>query len=1669
MDDLLDRYDFGQQLLQKSQERFNRRKHSRGSSSTSTSDESKMKSKEKATRSDSDDDNDRAKRSKLNHDRNKEQLKCSPNAPNAIAATSNPKRPPQKTADEEEKAKLRACFSSSDSDDDDPVAAIKRRQIAERRMKGWKIPEKRADIESTGPKHLTKMNDVSVTDLPEENVDTATEQSPIASFKQPSEESTLPPSPMLETKMTTAEKYVSKGEDVDKGNDAEMMEDAIPTPKSSPTKSEKESPMKRTDVMKTDEDKCSNEEMVVKYLAAKNASPPVKQTAAMRKVDIDKDNEPVSLTIVSWNISSAESSRVAPDPSSRSREAPRLICEEILRSEPDIIALQETAYQSFGMEIFASSGYVSIGSQTALHTNEYVDLLVKRELANGARRISLQSFQMNELPAVAGIIALKNGTRIAIASLHLPHTKEAAPFRKVLCGAIMEQLTSQNCDGIILTGDFNMRGFEDKTTENLCGGSWKDAWKEATNTKTAKETKFTWNSRVNMYHGPENFQWTCRLDRCYVKSEKGTLKHFDLIGNQPVDGNGGDYLSDHYGIVVKCDFASSDSPLVNDAVSSVGDTISLFNTASNPLKGGSNAAALRAARLQRFENAASSGTKKPTTRDTKQKEVIEIDLDGDCVTSNSLESDRALAERLHREEEMSAHRTFAENASQVDYSSVRPGVFDTMRNKRAYLQDGNDQSHSGWGMLQQLVDQGSVSGQPFAQGGVPPFRDSHEQAWSSGGWVWVKNPQYAKDPKARVDKECNVAKMSSEWKRLVESNVKITHRHLIDLATKHNVLDGKWLLYVKAEDIEKDWPKIRNAIIEGKLGSTAKISDTPDERGSHVVCIYCPNFLDKDDLLRVRRSISNDVGMYKTSVLRFKLDAVTYLNLYAKNQWKLKTTSYECGGKKDEECSTLISSWEKCTCATSDCCMRCYKPKEDSDKKDVHSQTAAMMKVDDDEDNEPVSLTIVSWNINEAKCSNVAPDPALRTREAPRLIREEILRSQPDVIALQESPNPLFGTENVAGTAQSHSGHVDLLVKRELAIDAKQISLQHIPAVAATFTLQNRTRIAIASLHLAPSKELAAERIHECESIMKKLTSRAQDVILAGDFNMRQSEDKTTEKLCGGNWVDAWKEATSSNPNKKFTWNTAENKYFDNPPRTIRFDRCYGRGDYLSDHYGIVAKYEVESSDSPLVNDATSSDDVTSALYNTTSASGSKDGSDAAALRAARLHKYENAGSFGATVPKKRHTKQKEEVIELLDSDDEDVNNCATSNSLESDRALAERLQREEEMNGHHSFAESSASQVDYSSVRPGVLGSLRDKHAALQPDVTAQLSASRNGVFATHIRAGVLSDTHPQAWSSGGWVWVKNPQYANDSKSRVDSKDDVARMSTEWNSLKKSNVKITHRHLIDLATKHNVLHGKWLLNIKADCVQTDWPKVRNAIVGGKLGLVAKISDAPDKRGHVVCIYCPNFLDKDEVLRIRKAIRNDVGLERHSILRFKLDAVTNANIYAYNSALRTTSYDCGGKDDEECSTFISHWEQCTMSEGCKRCYPCCLGRKPKNEDMFSITGLKYAKATAAQGEKVTLLREPENKHDPNAVKVVNGSGQLIGHIVKDKAAILSPRIKEMQEDLQSQNLKKLVVEGTIISVSDGYQQSFKVEFKEISNETCDAEVAKAEDEVVNLE
>ena len=97
-------------------------------------------------------------------------------------------------------------------------------------------------------------------------------------------------------------------------------------------------------------------------------------------------------------------------------------------------------------------------------------------------------------------------------------------------------------------------------------------------------------------------------------------------------------------------------------------------------------------------------------------------------------------------------------------------------------------------------------------------------------------------------------------------------------------------------------------------------------------------------------------------------------------------------------------------------------------------------------------LTIVSWNIAEAAPSFAAPSRSRRAQEAPRLIRECILgrnQSPPDIIALQESPFPSFGTElfeehgyvSVGGTTLSHCGYVDLLLRKKLAEKSSIVKL----------------------------------------------------------------------------------------------------------------------------------------------------------------------------------------------------------------------------------------------------------------------------------------------------------------------------------------------------------------------------------------------------------------------------------------------------------------------------------------------------------------------------------------------------------------------------------------------------------------------------------------------------
>ncbi len=115
--------------------------------------------------------------------------------------------------------------------------------------------------------------------------------------------------------------------------------------------------------------------------------------------------------------------------------------------------------------------------------------------------------------------------------------------------------------------------------------------------------------------------------------------------------------------------------------------------------------------------------------------------------------------------------------------------------------------------------------------------------------------------------------------------------------------------------------------------------------------------------------------------------------------------------------------------------------------------------------------------------------------------------------------------------------------------------------------------------------------------------------------------------------------------------------------------------------------------------------------------------------------------------------------------------------------------------------------------------------------------------------------------------------------------------------------------------------------------------------------------------------------------------------------------------------------------------------------------------KEDNGTILTITGLKFAKARASEGEYVSLIAEPDNvssrqksrcnwqlmylqiyfprpqEYDPNAINVVNTDNESIGHIKKEQAAALSKLLNK---------INMLQVEGIIANESNGYEQRVQI-------------------------
>ncbi|KAG9699930.1 DUF1917-domain-containing protein, partial [Aureobasidium melanogenum] len=126
---------------------------------------------------------------------------------------------------------------------------------------------------------------------------------------------------------------------------------------------------------------------------------------------------------------------------------------------------------------------------------------------------------------------------------------------------------------------------------------------------------------------------------------------------------------------------------------------------------------------------------------------------------------------------------------------------------------------------------------------------------------------------------------------------------ILDLAVSSGITNGKWMLFPKPEDVNRVWKLVAEAVVDGRLGDTAKVApaDPPDlfsaiqkQKASHLVCVYTSDFSDLEDVRRVLEELI-ELGLAPRAAdgaIYYKTDVYTYLDIDSSNSYGLKASLY---------------------------------------------------------------------------------------------------------------------------------------------------------------------------------------------------------------------------------------------------------------------------------------------------------------------------------------------------------------------------------------------------------------------------------------------------------------------------------------------------------------------------------------------------------------------------------------------------------------------------------------------------------------------------------------------------------------------------------------------------------------------------------------------------------
>ncbi|XP_035483135.1 UPF0696 protein C11orf68 homolog isoform X1 [Scophthalmus maximus] len=159
------------------------------------------------------------------------------------------------------------------------------------------------------------------------------------------------------------------------------------------------------------------------------------------------------------------------------------------------------------------------------------------------------------------------------------------------------------------------------------------------------------------------------------------------------------------------------------------------------------------------------------------------------------------------------------------------------------------------------------------------------------GWVAVRGPNF-------IPCTGDVHGLQKSWEKLLASGRPINFHTVRELALKHRVLAGKWLMHLDSGfKLDHAWECVARAALDGKVSMVKVSTYDPKGEARQVICTYNHNFSDESEVIKMD-SIIRATGV--KCPLTYKPDVYTYLGIYRNNRWKLCPTIYE--SKFDLEC-----------------------------------------------------------------------------------------------------------------------------------------------------------------------------------------------------------------------------------------------------------------------------------------------------------------------------------------------------------------------------------------------------------------------------------------------------------------------------------------------------------------------------------------------------------------------------------------------------------------------------------------------------------------------------------------------------------------------------------------------------------------------------------------------